>query len=96
MEKGLFDDLVQSLEEARAISKNERAPSRTFKVDSPDVKALREQLDLSQSEFARLLHVSIETLQNWEQHRRNPAGPAVALLKIVGASPQLALSALHG
>lgn len=95
MDKTLFDDLVQSLKEARAIARGEAAASRRFEVAAPDVKTLREQIGLSQSEFARLLHVSIKTLQNWEQHRRNPTGPAAALLKIVSAAPEVALKSLH-
>lgn len=95
MDKTLFDDLVQSLKEARAIARGEAAASRRFEVAAPDVKTLREQIGLSQSEFARLLHVGIKTLQNWEQHRRNPTGPAAALLKIVSAAPEVALKSLH-
>ena len=95
MEQTLFDALVQSLKEAKEIAHGEAMASRRFKVTSPDVKAVREQIGLSQSEFARLMRVSIKTLQNWEQHRRNPTGPAAALLKIVLTAPDVALKALH-
>ena len=95
MDKTLFDDLVQSLKEAKAISKGKAKASRRFEVASPDVKAVREQIGLSQNEFAQLMRVSIKTLQNWEQHRRNPTGPAAALLKIVSAAPDVALKSLH-
>ena len=44
-----------------------------------DVKAIRLRLGKSQSEFARMIGVSISTLQNWEQGRRRPEGPARAL-----------------
>lgn len=95
MEKTLFDDLVQSLKEAKDISKGKGKASRRFELTPPDVKAVREQIGLSQSEFARLMRVSVKTLQNWEQHRRNPTGPAAALLKIVLTAPDVALKALH-
>ena len=95
METALFDDLVQSLKEAKAISKGEAKASRRFEIVPTDVKAVREQIGLSQSEFARLMRVSIKTLQNWEQHRRNPTGPAAALLKIVSTAPDIALKSLH-
>ena len=72
MDQTLFDDLVQSLKEAKAISRGEMSAARRTRIDAPDVKAVREQIGLSQSEFAQLMHVSIKTLQNWEQHRRNP------------------------
>jgi putative transcriptional regulator len=95
MEQTLFDDLVQSLKEAKAIASGEAPASRRIKVMAPDVKAVREQMGLSQNEFARLMHVSVKTLQNWEQRRRNPTGPAVALLKIVLTAPDVALKALR-
>lgn len=95
MEKALFDDLVQSIKEAGDISKGKVKPSRRFELTPPDVKSVREQIGLSQSEFARLMRVSIKTLQNWEQHRRNPTGPAAALLKIVLTAPDVVLKSLH-
>ncbi|NKI68172.1 helix-turn-helix domain-containing protein [Collimonas pratensis] len=96
MENALFEDLLQSLKEAKTISKGKLEPSRRFEMLSTDVKAVREQIGLSQSEFAKLMRVSIKTLQNWEQHRRSPTGPAAALLKIVAAAPEVALRSLHG
>ena len=95
MDKTLFEDLVGSLQEAKAISKGKAAPSRRFVVTAPDAKAVREQIGLSQSEFARLMRVSVKTLQNWGQHRRNPTGPAAALLKIMSSAPDVALRSLH-
>jgi len=95
MDKQLFEDLVGSLKEAKAIAKGKAAPSRRFVVAAPDAKAVREQTGLSQSDFARLMRVSVKTLQNWEQHRRQPTGPAAALLTIVATAPELALKSLH-
>ena len=60
----------------------------------PDVKAIRERTGMSQTQFAYLIGVKPKTLQNWEQKRVRPAGPARALLRIVEANPQ-ALSVLH-
>ena len=95
MEKDLFDDLVQSLKEAKSIAKGQAQASRRLVVAPPDVRLVREQIGLTQSEFAHLMQVSIKTLQNWEQQRRTPTGPAAALLKIVMAAPDVALKALH-
>ena len=50
---------------------------------------------MTESEFASLMRVSVKTLQNWEQHRRNPTGPAAALLKIMSAAPEVVLKSLH-
>jgi putative transcriptional regulator len=95
MDKTLFEDLVSSLQEAKAIAKGAATASRRFVVQAPDAKAVREQTGLTQTEFARLMRVSVKTLQNWEQHRRNPTGPAAALLKIVASAPEVALKSLH-
>ena len=95
MDKTLFENLVSSLQEAKAISKGKAPASRRFEVVAPDAKAVREQIGLSQSEFARLIRVSVKTLQNWEQRRRNPTGPAAALLKIMSIAPDVALKSLH-
>lgn len=95
MDKKLFAELVTSLKEAAAISKGKVRPSRQFRVDPPNAKSVRERIGLSQSEFARLLRVSVRTLQNWEQHRCMPTGPAAALLTIVAAAPEVALKSLH-
>src|SRR5262249_30378515 len=53
-----------------------------------DVKAIRERLGKSQAGFARMIGVSVSTLQNWEQGRRRPVGPARALLEVAGANPR--------
>ena len=95
MENALFEELVQSLKEAKDIAKGKAKPSRTFRLEAPNVKALREKIGLTQAEFARLMQVSIKTLQNWEQHRRAPTGPAAALLKIVSSAPDVAMAALR-
>jgi len=95
MDKTLFEDLKKSLQEAGAIAKGKAPASRRTVVSTPDAKAIREQIGLSQGEFARLMHVSVKTLQNWEQHRRNPTGPAAALLKIMSTAPEVALKSLH-
>lgn len=95
MDKDLFDDLVMSLKEAASIAKGSEAPSRSFSVSGPDVKVIRNQMGLSQAEFAILLRVSLKTLQNWEQSRRRPTGPAAALLRVFEHSPQMAVQALR-
>ena len=78
MDKTLFEELVGSLKEAKAIAKGRANPSRRFELSAPDAKAVREQTGLSQGDFAKLMRVSVKTLQNWEQRRRNPTGPAAA------------------
>jgi putative transcriptional regulator len=95
MDKELFEQLKLSMKEAVAIAKGEMEPSRTFVVEPPDVKSVREKTGLSQSDFARMIGVKVKTLQNWEQHRRQPTGAAAALLTIFDRAPEVAIRALH-
>ena len=94
MKKDLFDDLVESVREAGRIRKGLLKPSRVFKYAPIDVKRIREKLRASQSQFAMMIGVSISTLQNWEQGRRVPAGPALALLRVAAVSPRAVERAL--
>ena len=94
MNKKLFADLVESMTQMNEIARGERAPSREFHVDAVSVKALRSKLGLSQPKFAKLLHVDVGTLRNWEQGRREPTGPAKALLTAISRDPTHVLKAL--
>lgn len=89
MDKQLFDDIVASLNEAVAIAKGETAPSRVFTYEMPNVKEIRAKTGLSQTEFAKKLHISFKTLQNWEQGRRKPTGPAITLMRLLDKDPNL-------
>lgn len=59
-----------------------------------DIKAIRHGLAKSQAEFARMIDVSVSTLQNWEQGRRHPEGPARALLRVTAENPDAVAQAL--
>lgn len=96
MDRELFDDLKASIKEAGRIMKGEASASRRYVVSGPDVKALRKTSGLSQVEFAHLIRVSIKTLQNWEQSRRRPTGPAAALIRVFECAPQETMQALRG
>jgi putative transcriptional regulator len=59
-------------------------------IDSgKDVSALRRFVGLSQARFAKALGISVHTLRNWEQGRRRPEGPALALLRIAARHPRI-------
>ena len=94
MKKELFADLIESIEEAGTIQKGMSKPSRVFNYSPVDIKHLRKRLHVSQSQFALMIGVSKSTLQNWEQGRREPEGPAKALLRVVDKQPQAVLQAL--
>jgi putative transcriptional regulator len=94
MKKQDFDNLVESIQQAGKIRRGEMRPSRTFEFDPIYIKKIRLRLKKSQSEFAMMIGVSVSTLQNWEQGRRRPEGPARALLKIAAERPQSVIEAL--
>ena len=89
MDDNFFDDLVASIKEAGAIKRNEMKASRVIELELPDIKQVREKTGLTQAEFAARLHISARTLQNWEQGRRYPTGPAATLIRILDAHPTL-------
>ena len=95
MNKAMFDELLQSVEEMDAVAAGKKKPSRKFEFPDPEVKAIREKTGLSQARFAMLIGVSKRTLENWEQGRRQPTGPAKALLRILDADPKHAVEALY-
>ena len=91
----MFEELLGSVREAGAILRGQRKPSRRITIRHSGVRVIRERTSLSQSEFAHLIGVSVKTLQNWEQDRRRPTGPAAALLSIIDHDPALAVKAIH-
>jgi putative transcriptional regulator len=95
MKKENFSKLVASIEEAGEIKAGRKRPSRKYEVKPPDIKMIREKLQVTQREFATMIGVSTRTLQNWEQGRRKPEGPANALLKVATKNPKAVLEALH-
>lgn len=87
MNDDLFSELVESVRQGGAILRGKAKPSRVFEIAAPDVKRIRAQYQLSQSEFAALLGISVATLRNWEQGRRAPEGPARILLQVAAKHP---------
>ena len=74
----------------RAISARHRKRLMQGKFESgDDVAALRNFVGLTQAEFARAIGISVHTLRNWEQGRRKPEGPAIALLRIAARHPRV-------
>ena len=95
MKKEHFEKLVASIKEAGEIKAGRKSPSRMYEIKPPEIKTVREKLNVSQNEFALMIGVSVRTLQNWEQGRRKPEGPAKALLRIASRNPSAVLDALH-
>lgn len=83
-----FDDLKASLEEAIEIKNGVREPAHVTRYELADVKAIRAQLNVSQSEMAKVLGTSIDTIKSWEAGRRNPTGLAAKVLATIKANPK--------
>ncbi|MDV2856428.1 helix-turn-helix domain-containing protein [Oceanimonas sp. AH20CE76] len=94
MDNELFGRLVESMTQMGEIVKGERQPSRERVVDAVKVKAIRKNTGLTQQRFAKLIDVNVGTLRNWEQGRREPTGPAKALLRAIERDPKHVLKAL--
>ena len=90
-----FDELLESVQQMDEIVKGERAPSREFHVDAIQVKKIRKATGLTQVRFAQSIGIEIGTLRNWEQGRREPTGPAKALLTAIKNDPKHVLQALE-
>jgi putative transcriptional regulator len=90
-----FQELIESVGHAGECMRGERKPSRVFKYTPANVRKIRLQLGLSQNKFASAFHISVNTLQNWEQGRCVPEGPAQVLLRIADTNPKAVLEAIH-
>ena len=88
---------LNAVHELLAYERGEKTNVRTTSVavDDVDVRVIRENLHLSQKEFADLYHFSVGTIQNWEQRRRQPEGAARILLKLIAAKPDLVAKELR-
>ena len=96
MKDAAFRELVASVRQAGRIRRGRMKASRTTVFRPMEVKLIRAKLGASQSEFALMIGVSVATLRNWEQGRRTPDGPALALLRVASKNPEAVADALHG
>ena len=95
MQKEMFEELLLSVKEAKDIMRGKKEPSRKFYIEKPDAKEIRKKLHLTQNQFASLMNISIHTLRNWEQGRRQPEGPAKVLLNVANNHPNILIEMLN-
>ena len=89
MKAAAFRELLKSVRDAGAYLKgNRKAVARTDRISPHSVAAIRAKLKLSQAQFARAFGISLDILQNWEQGRRQPTGPAKVLLRVRRTPPK--------
>lgn len=77
-------ELLKAVEQMKVGKKG-----RTYTKEQLLAISARKSVNLTQREFAKLLNVSIDTVQDWEQGRRSPRGAAKTLLKIAQNHPKV-------
>jgi putative transcriptional regulator len=93
MDDKAFEELLENARLAAEWLKGKDTASRIIFVDEPDPREIRARLGMTQEEFAAALCISVKTLRNWEQGRRDPSGPAMRLLQIAEKHPEILLEA---
>jgi putative transcriptional regulator len=82
-------EILEGLNEIKSFKRGKLLLKTTELSEPSEPQVIRSKLNLSQSAFAGLLGVSMRTLQDWEQGRRHPQGPAIALLRIAEQHPEV-------
>ena len=96
----MFDDLRQALGDALAYERGQKIDLRVTDIPAPakmirpaEIRAIRRSMNASQVKFARLLNVSANTVESWEQGARRPRQAALKLLTIARKRPEVLLEA---
>ncbi len=84
---------VRKRQQLQRVRRNQWEPCEC--ISAQETKDIRAKLKVSQSQFAYLLGVKVATLQNWEQNRTQPEGPAVTLLRVSSFDPNIVMEALY-
>ncbi len=91
-ERDIGQEILEGIQEIKEF-KQGNVSLRTRELKEPSAaRKIREILKLSQASFASLMGVSVRTVQDWEQGRRAPRGPAKSLLRIAEQNPEIFLS----
>jgi putative transcriptional regulator len=89
-----FDSIKQGLTEAIAFTRGQTNEAVVHEFAPLDIKAVRAQVGMTQTEFATTFGISLGTLRHWERGDRKPQGPALVLLNVVAKEPEAVLRAL--
>lgn len=89
IKRNIGSEILEGIKEIKEHKKGNLRLKITELSEPSPPHVIRSKLHMSQSEFAGLLGVSMRTLQDWEQGRRDPQGPAVALLRIAEQHPEV-------
>jgi putative transcriptional regulator len=94
MDSAAFEQLLARVRRATESAAGARPFGREPRINAISIRELRSWTELSQPDFAALLGVELSTLRNWEQGRREPTGPAQALLRAIHNDPEHVIRAL--
>lgn len=89
------DDLIAAMGEAAEHARGKGRVARVHTIEVPDVRAIREELGLSQQAFASAYRIPLATLKGWEQGRRQPDATASAYLAVIARLPDAARDVLR-
>lgn len=95
MEHEAFEELKASIREMKEIEAGRRTSARETRLVDLDVSEIRAETGLTQEEFAVVLGISTRTLQEWEQGRRKPRGPARSLLLVAKHDPRAVIEGVR-
>lgn len=87
-ERNIGEEILAGIREIKEFKKGKGELVTRKLTDPSNPQIIRNRLDLSQAAFASLMGVSVRTVQDWEQDRRQPSGPAKALLRIAEQHPE--------
>ncbi|MBE7535488.1 MAG: helix-turn-helix domain-containing protein [Anaerolineales bacterium] len=87
--RDIGQEILNGIREVKAYKAGNKALRVHILKEPAPPKIIRAKLKLSQSAFAGMMGVSLRTIQDWEQGRRKPSGPAVALLRIAEQKPDV-------
>lgn len=89
-----FESIQKGLMEAIEFAEGNTKAATVHKFDAVDVKEVRHNVDMTQTEFASTFGISLGTLRHWERGDRTPRGPALVLLNVLAKEPQAVIRAL--
>jgi putative transcriptional regulator len=94
--KSVGESLIEAMQQANAWARGEEVPGMRVHIpEAYDVRKMRTRMKLSQKEFAARFGFSLDSIQNWEQGRRIPDGPARTLLAVIAHEPKAVQRALR-
>lgn len=88
-------DLIAAMAEAASHAQGKGTVARVHTIGVPDVRAIREELGLSQQAFSKAYRIPLATLKGWEQGRRQPDATASAYLAVITRLPREARDVLR-